>query len=329
MGRYVSPGIADAFRSVETALASQLGLVSVHKYTPIPRLSIVVPIGPDLAAFESTLISVLENQPAGCELLVAHDGTYDDPFDLCDEVKFVIADSDHLGDLVSAAALAARGRHIHLLADGIRATPGWVDEALEKFEHFDAAAVAPVIRHAASGRIIAAGWCDGVDRLCKNAMQGQQEARSRRPLLIGSYLQASFWRAEILRALSQVLTVFPPETLAYLSEHVIREAGWRSVLADQCDTLCDQTSLPWESTSFGRGSRLRAIRNHFGHGGWSRSLSATLRAVLANLLRPRWVAESVGQATAPLAARELIASLDHVRIPQAKEQIVQFARPAA
>ncbi len=62
---------------------NQLGLtwmVSVPKFSPIPssltpRLSIIVPIGRDLAAFERTLISVLENQPTDCEVLVPHDGS--------------------------------------------------------------------------------------------------------------------------------------------------------------------------------------------------------------------------------------------------------------
>ncbi len=86
-------------------------MVSVSNISPVPRLSIVVPISRDLAAFESTLISVLENRPRDCEVLVTHDGSYDDPFNLCDEVRFVIADSAALVDLVSAATL---GRELDL-----------------------------------------------------------------------------------------------------------------------------------------------------------------------------------------------------------------------
>ena len=68
-------------------------MVSVPKTNPIPQLSIVVPVHGDAAAFESTLISVLENQPAASEVIVAHDGSYDDPFDLGEEVRFVSAGS--------------------------------------------------------------------------------------------------------------------------------------------------------------------------------------------------------------------------------------------
>ena len=84
-------------------------MVSVPKFPPIPRLSIVIPIGRDLTAFERTLISVLENPVDGSEVLVCHDGSYDDPFALGDEIRFVIADSDNPLDLISAGASQARG----------------------------------------------------------------------------------------------------------------------------------------------------------------------------------------------------------------------------
>ena len=129
-------------------MPSPVGMVSVPKTHPIPQLSIVVPLGRDLAGFEATLISVLENQPDGSEVLVPHDGSYDDPFDLGEEVRFVVASSSKPLDLVGAAATQARGRFVHVLAEGIRATCGWTDDVLECFDHFDTGIVAPVIRSA-------------------------------------------------------------------------------------------------------------------------------------------------------------------------------------
>ena len=151
------------------------------KTHPIPQLSIVVPLGRDLAGFESTLISVLENQPDGSEVLVPHDGSYDDPFDLCEEVRFVVASSSNTLDLVGAAATQARGRFVHVLAEGIRATCGWTDQVLECFDHFDTGVVAPVIRSAANQRILAAGWSDGSSRLCRERSEGSLSPPIPRP----------------------------------------------------------------------------------------------------------------------------------------------------
>lgn len=299
------PILRKSFDLSNPNLASHVGMVSVPKFPPIPRLSIVVPIGRDLAAFECTLISVLENQPTDCEVLVAHDGGYDDPFDLCDEVRFVVADSNQLIDLVSAAAVQARGRFVHLLGEGLRATCGWTDHALEKFEHFDAGAVAPVVRHGPSEKIIAAGWCDGRDRLCKNYGQGRNQVVGQPPQLIGAYLQASFWRRDVIRSLTGAFAGRQSVEVAYAYAHLIREAGWRCVLADQCTVLSDSTTLPWDSTGPSRGKRLRAIRNHFCDGSAARSVTAASWAALVSTLRPKYLPEAVGQALAPMAKRKV------------------------
>ncbi len=176
-------------------------MLSVPKFPPIPRLSIVIPIGQDLAAFESTLVSVLENRPTGCEVIVAHDGRYDDPFDLCDEVSFVTSSSGGLVDLVAASVSRAQGRFVHVLADGMRATPGWTDDAVEKFEHHDAGVVAPVIRSQQTGKIVAAGWCDRGGCLCRPSAAGRATVDPGTATgLGGAYLQASFWRRELIRS---------------------------------------------------------------------------------------------------------------------------------
>ena len=57
----------------------------------VPRLSIIIPHRND-QLLEETILSVLENRPRDCEIIVAHDGSYCDPYQLVDEV-------DHAGGL--------------------------------------------------------------------------------------------------------------------------------------------------------------------------------------------------------------------------------------
>ncbi|MGI9473491.1 MAG: glycosyltransferase family 2 protein [Rubripirellula sp.] len=298
------------------------------KFPPIPRLSILVPIGRDLAAFESTLISVLENQASDCEVLVCHDGQYDDPFELCDEVRFVVAESSNLISLVSAGASQARGRFVHIIADGVQATRGWTDEALEKFEHFDCGSISPVIRNA-DGEIVSAGWIDGADRLCKNASQGRRDVDPKASKQIGAHLQASFWRRELLRSLSEAFTSRQSVESTYAYEHLSRQAGWRCVLADQSEVQISGGALPWDQTSTGRGKRTQAIRNEFSRsGGWAGSLTAAGWAMLASVLRPSGIAEAIGRGFAPLAAKQISRNLhrDQVALCDDREMIVSMPR---
>ena len=273
------------------------------KFPSIPRLSIVIPIGKDLVAFENTLISVLENRPSGCEVLVVEDGQYDDPFDLGDEVRFVVAASNDLVDQVAAGAANSQGRFVYVMADGVRATDRWIDAAVEKFEHHDAASVAPVIRNSNTNQIIAAGWIDRTARLCCPACPNQDQVDLRAAYRVGAYLQASMWRREVLVSLAEAFSGQDIVTASYAYEYLLRSAGWRCVLAPDSNLLLDAESLPWDTSSFGRGKRLRAIRAHFnGSAGWGNSLMAAVRGVTANVVRPGNILESIGQAVSPTVA---------------------------
>jgi hypothetical protein len=301
-------------------------MVSVPKFPPIPRLSIVIPIGHDVAAFESTLISVLENRPAGCEILVAHDGNYADPFDLCDEVRFVTAPSDRFADLVSTSAAIALGRFVHVIADGLRATAGWVDHALEQFEHDEAGVVIPVIRRSDEGKILAAGWHDGA-RLCQPSASGQQQVDGRSATATGGcYLQASFWRRDLLRSLRGTLESLPEGVEAsYAVGHLVRSAGWRNVVCHDSTLLCDSDSLPWEFSSWRRGQRLRAIESYFSTRK-KNALGCAVKAWLVGALRASTYTEALGQALAPLAVREVSDKLQQatpVRRDDDREVIVK------
>ena len=55
----------------------------------MPRLSIVIPVLGNLDRLEDTLVSVLANRPADCQVVVVLDQPYADPYDLKDEVQFI------------------------------------------------------------------------------------------------------------------------------------------------------------------------------------------------------------------------------------------------
>ncbi len=305
-------------------------MVSVPKFPLIPRLSIVIPIGSDLAAFESTLVSVLENQPAGGEIVVAHDGSYDDPFELCDEVQFVTTSSASMVDLISAGVDSARGRFVHVLADGIRATTGWIDYALEKFEHHEVGVVTPIIRSGHTKTIVAAGWSDGRDRLCRPLADGRTEVSpSVAARCGGPYLQASFWRRELIRSLCDAFDGRDCSVQAsYAYGQLIETSGWQNVVASDCSLISDTGMLPWETSTFGRGKGLRAIRGHFHHRRDSQSLWSAAQALLSNALRPARYAESFGQAFAPFSAAQIADQLHADRVARCcSDEVILRMRP--
>lgn len=122
----------------------------------MPRLSIIIPHRRDDARLESTLLSVLENRPDDAEVIVAHDGSYTDPYALGDEVVFVeAASSSTTIELINEGLMAACAPVVHTLLDGVVVHAGWAASAINALDADDElAAVATTIRsrrHASRG----------------------------------------------------------------------------------------------------------------------------------------------------------------------------------
>lgn len=170
----------------------------------MPRLSIVIPCLGGAAEFDSTLVSVLQNRPADCEVLVAHTETYDDPYELGGEVHFVRSPAQSLVELINAAVTQATGEIVHILACGMEVSEGWTAAALPHFGDEEIAAVSPIVLDAEDRKIVAAGvrWTLGgvrvvvTDERILNAGAG----RLRRQVL-GPTLAAGFYRRTLLAAL--------------------------------------------------------------------------------------------------------------------------------
>jgi hypothetical protein len=82
----------------------------------VARLSIIIPVLGNLKRLEDTLVSVLENRPANCQVVVVLNQPYDDPYDLKAEVTFVQAVAGAgLVESVNRGLEAAEAPIVHLL----------------------------------------------------------------------------------------------------------------------------------------------------------------------------------------------------------------------
>ncbi|WP_164100527.1 glycosyltransferase family 2 protein [Candidatus Laterigemmans baculatus] len=275
------------------------------------RLSIIVPYNRDEAAFETTLVSVLENRPEHSEVVVAHDGSYSDPFDLGDEVRFVVADSGELVALVQAAVRAAFGRVVHILHGGARATAGWADEAVELFEQADLGAVAPVIQDLCSGgRIVAAGWRDDSRGLRRAIAAGAAEP-SRRDVagIEGVYLAASFWRRSALESLAELPSGSAPSVVDYLWASALRTAGWRCRVATESRVLASPTLLAPAEGARRAGAAMQAVRSGLKREGAATVATAAAVAILCRPLSLSAWSEALGRLSGASGGASLARSI--------------------
>lgn len=170
----------------------------------MPRLSIVIPCPGGAADFDGTLVSVLQNRPASCEVLVAHSEPYDDPYALSDEVRFIHAEGRSLSALLNAALDQASGEVLHIIGCGLETTESWTESALAHFDDPDVAAVSPLIVEPNRQTIIAAGvrWTLGGARHVVNDRRVASPGSGRlRSTIVGPTIAAAFYRRDVLAAI--------------------------------------------------------------------------------------------------------------------------------
>lgn len=120
----------------------------------MPRLSIIIPRRQDDQRLEATLLSVLENRPEDSEILVVHDGTYPDLYQLSDEVVFVEEEAgSNLLHLLNAGIMAACSPAICVVLDGVIVSPDWAVSPMHMLSSPGTVAVAVAVQDVQAGRV--------------------------------------------------------------------------------------------------------------------------------------------------------------------------------
>ena len=225
----------------------------------MPRLSIVIPCLGGAAEFDGTLVSVLTNRPADCEVLVVHTEEYDDPYKLRGEVRFIESAGESLCELVNQAVDVAAGEVLHIVGCGLEVGEGWTAAAVAQFNDPEVATVSPVILGSDREAIEAAGvsWTIGGTRRVvtdrRIILPGSGRLRAR---VHGPTLAAAFYRRDVLVALGGFDTALGDE-LADVSAALDVQALGRLHVCEPTAQLVrvhDRSLGPLSAIAEGRGA---------------------------------------------------------------------------
>lgn len=162
----------------------------------VPRLSIIIPHRND-QNLEETILSVLENRPRDCEIIVVHDGSYSDPYRLADEVVYVREEPKTTAvQLLNAGLMAARSPVVCTLLDGVVVSGDWSEPAMKRFANTDVGAVAPQLQ---VGRIVVSGISSSAVLNVAKLRSGRIESQDLSA--VAPTLAAGFYRRKLLLAL--------------------------------------------------------------------------------------------------------------------------------
>jgi hypothetical protein len=291
----------------------------------VPRLSIIIPVlgsageslrdsqnasRRDAATWETTLVSVLENRPPDCEILVVHNAPYADPYDLAGEIRFLpVAGGMGLVESVNEGIQASRGGVVHLLASGVEVAEDWTGPALEHFQDMRVASVAPVVVDSldtrvtvASGLAYSCRW-GRVVRTDIPTATANNTACSHTPRadILGPLVQAAFYRRSAL----ELVGGFPRAVGDGLADAdlalALRFAGFQSILEPRSIVLATADCLAVPRPGFRQG--LAAERLFWRAApvlGWGKSVAAHPLGVFIEFVkalpRPSALAALLGRA---------------------------------
>lgn len=222
----------------------------------VPRLSILIPCLGGAAEFDSTLVSVLQNRPAKCEVIVLHPQKYDDPYGLSDEVDFVrVSEARTITRLVNEGLRIASGDVVHIVGCGLQVEEGWTEPAMRHFRDGNVAAVAPLMN--LQGQEIA-GACFSRGGRRTLVSNGSAPAKA-----FGPTLMSGFFRNEILQATKGFEESLGDELADVSLALTLERLRFKIVFEARSRLIADEKPVVGRSNPFKVGSRAeRLYRRH-------------------------------------------------------------------
>jgi hypothetical protein len=259
----------------------------------VPRLSIIIPVLGSSTRLESTLVSVLENRPPDCEILVVFNAPYDDPYDLAGEIRFLqVPQGLGLIGGLNEGIEASNSPVVHLLSAGLKATEGWTEAALAHFTDQRVASVAPLVVDVVDGCTpIACGldYCcrrGRVIRKCVGGVSESQPVNCEEPTeVLGPLIHAAFYRRSALELVGGLPRGMGEGFADIDLAMSLRFAGYRGVIEPRSVACCTAADIAPPKASFGQGlAAERLFWRAAPIAGWLNSLARHPWGVLADFV---------------------------------------------
>jgi hypothetical protein len=255
----------------------------------VPRLSIVIPCPACDQSFEDTLVSVLQNRPEDCEVVVVCRGDYSDPYGLRGEVRFLEMPADtSLVELVNAGVVQSRGEIVHVLQCGIEVAEGWTEAPLRRMEDPSLGSVSPLLvsTSGAVSRATAGISYDSAGRRRLRRVSAVGELGSVAELtILGPSFNAGFYRREALHRIGGLDPAVGTRLADVDLALALRSAGYGTA----CETgsrvtgpaLDQDRVLGWRESAQAE----YLFWKHAGRRGWIRSLCGHTLLIASELLQ--------------------------------------------
>ncbi len=256
------------------------------------RLSIIVLHQDDDAKLESTLLSLLENRnEKHHEIILVHNGSYNDPYGLSlDEVRMIHA-SDRNGciDQINAAVSVARSPYVQILFPGVTVETNWCEEALELLTSPDTVCVGSPCKVESENKVLY-----GLDQSALPHRRFAQKQNNR----IAPVLCGTIFRKKILQLVGGLNSLLPREGAEVELQLLFEAMELESKIATVSRLSGPRRTIEGRDIGYETGRQCGQIACAFGlvegSGVEIDSLAKQLSHLAGGLMSPKTVAERLG-----------------------------------
>lgn len=276
----------------------------------MPRFSIIIPLMGDERLFDQTLASILRNRSPNSEILVIHDGTYQDPHGLSDEITF--ASTEQRPDLIAMfnrGVSLSTGDLLAFIRPGIELPSDWESTVQDAFKKPNIASVSPLITTPIEPhKIVTAGVETGIgfQRKMAGARSRTTPAKLKRVSPLGPTSWAAFYRRS---AVEQIHPISENLSSVFLDQEIamsLRTIGMGTHFSPETNLEIERMGLITceQKLPHGRSAQRTYRRQGIDGGSVLRTASLIAWDFLNAPLQPWRLRQAGGRVSAVLHRRE-------------------------
>ena len=259
------------------------------------RFSIIIPIDRDdrrqneIQRFEDTLASVLRSRPSESQIIIVHNGRYEDPYGLGSEVDWVVETSPNLADQFDRGVKAAQGDLVTLIRPGIELDEGWDQAVPQAFENERVGSLTPMIVSTSQpARITVAGI--SANRSGTRLLTGVQKKLSHRTLRnlrpLGPTSHFAIYRRSVLQAIGPLGSLTEDLFLDVDVALSVRELGFTNAVSGDVLGTTESDALILSESTQPHGCAAERSLHRYSQGASSSTLGRTLWEIAKAPLKP-------------------------------------------
>ena len=264
------------------------------------RYSVIVPVVGQPSALDDTLASILRAIPQGSEVILVHDGTFEDTHNIGQELTLIDAGTKRRSSQFATALAQASGEIVALVRPGVLLPEGWDGIVKDYFSDSMVASAVPIIASEnKQDQVVTAGVKTNYHY--RRMLVGQGSKLTKRVIArfkpLGPTSWAGFYRRSTLAMIGDMNFKIEDQYFDLDLALTLRGLGYSSSFMPECVCRIERPAAIIREANATHGqSAQRSIGRHASHeSAFSRGCASFAAELLAGIFSPGMFQQAMGR----------------------------------